>query len=332
MQLARAFVLLSLSGLLAVPSVSVTPASAAKKQPKNPAFCFLGDCGNNELTEELDKTSAGLIYGLARRPELMDLEYLHYFIGLPENIDAMHGRAQKTYYWYDANRRLQYELQTTEIGPGRVTESTFTAHLPRHDLTFDEVHKLFGEDCKHFFDSEAHPTKLYSLSQNTFLTFSSAPHSFRVTRARVLYKGTGLGKPTPQDMVAAQQQLKMRTDPIATGHDYAAAIQVLKSRLVANPTDPETHYLLARAYAKTHNINQSIAEYKYVLASAGGNDALRQQSEAALKHFHIIPHAQQVQRRTVMKHGGQRIITTGKDNSQAIDPSLGIAPIQGISF
>lgn len=328
---ARALTILTLSALLLVPAAVAPAAAQNAKKPKNPAFCWLGDCGNNDRTQEFDKASAGLIYAMGKRPELMDLNYLQYFIGLPENYAVMHGRIQKTYHWYDAHRRLEYELQTTEVG-GVTTESTFTAHTPRHDLTFEEVEKLFGQDCKHFFDSEAHPTKLYSLSQNTFLTFSSAPHSHRVTRARVLYKGPGLAKATPGDIMQAQQQLKMRTDPIANGTDYRSAIPILKARLQANPTDPETRLLLARAYARTHHINEAITEYKYVLANAP-NEEIRQRCEEALQNFHVLrPNQSPYQRRTVMSHNGQRIVARGRDDDKAIDPTVGATPSQGINY
>jgi hypothetical protein len=318
-----------MSALLLVPAM-LAPAHAQKKQ-KNPAFCFMGDCTNNDRTEKFQPTSAGLIYSMAKRPEFMDLNYLQYFIGRPENYDLMHGRIQKAYHWYDGHRRLEYELQTTEVG-GQVTESTFTAHVPRHDLTFSSVEKLFGQDCKHFFDSEAHPTKLYSLSQNTFLTFSSAPHSHRVTRARVLYKGPGLGRATPGDILQAQQQLKMRTDPIAMGTDYASAIPILRARLQSNPTDSETHFLLARALAKTNHLNEALTEYKYVLATAP-NEEMRQRCEEALRQFHVVrPNQPDEQRRTVMTHNGQRIVARGRDDDKATDPGLGTTPNQGINY
>lgn len=269
---------------------------------------------------------------MARRPELMDLNYLQFFIGQPENLAAMAGRAQKNYHWYDEKRRLVYELQTTAVA-GNVTESTFTAHLPNHELNFGDVSNMFGDDCKHFFDSEAHPTKLYTAAPNTFLTFTSAPHSFRVTRARILYKGTGLGHATPEEIAQAKQQLKMRTDPIVNGGDPNAAISILQTRLQHNPYDAETHLQIARCFARTNRLTEAISEYKYVLATST-DDAMRQQAGDALKQYFVIrdPAVAPQQRKTVMKHGGQRIFAHGHDNSKAADPSLGLNPSQGINF
>jgi hypothetical protein len=327
----RAFVYMSIAALLLPAAFASTATPAVAQKKKNPALCLMGDCGNNNTVQEFDKTAAGLIYAMAKRPELMDLNYLQFFIGQPENLAAMAGRAQRNYHWYDEKRRLAYELQQTEVA-GNVTESTFTAHLPNHDMDFGQVGDLFGGDCKHFFDSEAHPTKLYTMAPNTFLTFSSAPHSFRVTRARVLYKGAGLGRATPEEIAQAKQQLKMRTDPIVTNGDPNAAIPILQTRLQHNPHDAETHLQMAHCFARTNRLTEAISEYKYVLATST-DDGLRQQAEDALKQYFVIRSgAPEPQRKTVLKHGGQRIFAHGHDNSKATDPSLGLNPSQGINF
>lgn len=326
----RALVFLALTPLiLTAVTATAVPAQAAKK--KGAAFCVMGDCGNNDRTREFDKTSSGLISAMAYRPELMDLDYLQYFLGRPTNLEAMAGRPNKEYHWLDDQRHLQYELQTTEVA-GRITESTFTAHLPSHDLTFEDVEKQFGKDSKHFFDSEAHPTKLYSVSPNTFLTFSSAPHSFRVTRARVLYKGPGLARAPQQDILAAQQQHQWRMEPVLYGNNYAQALPLIQARLKTNPGDPQAHFLLARALSKTNHLNEAIHEYKYALANCGGNDGLRQQCEEALTEYQVLRSGAPVQRKTVIMHGGQRIMSKGVDDTRSIDPSLGAVPFQGNNY
>lgn len=81
-----------------------------------------------------------LIFQLAQNPALMNVEYLRYFIGPPEEQYRLSG-PEKHYVWYDSGRQVKYQLDQVARSPGMVTESSMVINLDGTGLTFKKLKK-----------------------------------------------------------------------------------------------------------------------------------------------------------------------------------------------
>src|SRR5579883_2802297 len=89
--------------------------------------CKNGKCPP-KIVEQVDPVAENVIWQVSHDPSLMNIQYLKYLIGRPEN-ERTQRSLSKSYYWYDADYQLAYELHQTERAPGQVVESTMIVYL-----------------------------------------------------------------------------------------------------------------------------------------------------------------------------------------------------------
>lgn len=308
----RLTIFMSLSWILALSSSLPGTSGLCKSKSWS---CLSGHC-QPSTSETLDPTAQSIIWQASHQPELMNIEYLKYFIGRPANEKTQRGSLSKSYFWYDDQRQPRYELHQSELTSGQVVDSTLVVHLKGQGLTFEKLHPLYGNMSRRFYDYGAHPCELFSFAPSTFLSFSQETSSFRLSQAKITYRGPALPPPGEKEMQAAEEGLILRSTAgqmaAGTGPD---TIPLLRARLKCHPVDAESHYLLARALASQSLIQEAIGEYKIALALSGNNPEIRQQSLSALRQMHIIaPGEEPVERRNMeIVDSGQHIRVQGHE-------------------
>jgi tetratricopeptide (TPR) repeat protein len=230
-----------------------------------------------------------LLRSLATRPELMNLNYLQYIIGRPENERAQRGNPTKNHFWYDSARNLTYELYQTEAGSGQVVESIFVSHLQNCGITLDEVQKGFGANPKEFYDYNSNPTALYSFSPNTCLAFTAPRNTFAVKQAKIVYRGTPLAAPLPAEMQAVQDAFINKALLHVQQGNHADAIPMLQTIIAENPSSARGHLALAQAYASQTHIHDAINQYKIALALAPADGTITGPAMAGLQALRAVP-------------------------------------------
>jgi hypothetical protein len=240
----------------------------------------------------LDPVTAQLIWQLSSKPELMNLEYLNYYLGPPDNQTKQIGIRSKAYYWYDRMRQPRCELYQELDGPGEVIESQMVFHLPGGDLDFGLIEKKLGPALRNYFDHSANPTRMYCFRPNTTLAMSSTPNTFAITKATVTYMGPPLPHPDYNDIHVASDSFVSRTvNPRQPPNllNWLETLSLAKRRAQENPADPGAHACLAEALRRTGNVHEAIGEYKQALALDRYNDAVRQQCIQGLKELFVLP-------------------------------------------
>ena len=215
----------------------------------------------------LDLETQDLLTRLSHQPELMNLDYLQFFIGRPENERSQRGSATRNYYWYNTRRQLKYDLGQQGKELGQVEESIFTVHFPDSTISFDDVRRLYGEGTRQFYEYHGQPAMLYSFVPDTTLVFISPQSTFRVNQAKVVYRGGPLAMPAAADLKTAEDHMLARVKDFAGHERWDEMVPVLLERLKQNPQDGEAHYQLGRAYAKTGHIHEAILQYKAALST-----------------------------------------------------------------
>lgn len=294
--------------------LSVSPCSARKYKMRKK--------GPPVAQEVLDPQAQFLIGQLSRHPELMNLEYLKYFIGRPENESKEASSLTRRYYWYDQDHVLRYELDQIHAYPGAVVDSTMMIRLDDMGLTFEKLQPIYGLAAKRFFDYQGHPSVVYMSAPNTLLSFSSPANTFRLDQAKIVYRGEPLPAPAMDDMAQAESQLLARAGQTFNGGDAALtgeSVTVLQARVKTKPFDAEGHLMLAQALQKQSQLNEAICEYKLALAMSGTNDNVRVQSLNSLRALHIIDDQTYIAPRRDLKliQKGQRLRVAGVQSNAA---------------
>ena len=257
-----------------------------------------------------------LISKLSHNPELMNIEYLKFFIGRAENESYATNSMNPHYYWYDGNHRLTYELVQTQRSPGQVIESQMTVHLNGGGPAFSELGALYGEPAKRFYDQNAHTAELYSFVPDTFLIFSSPPNTFNCTEAKIIYRGTPLSLPAAAEMDLAQTSMIGRGTGLQPEELTADSLPLLQARVKTKPLDAEAHFALAQSYARQSQLHEAIGEYKVALALSGSNADVRDKALTALRKMRVIDDSYDptVKRQLELVHHGQALKAGGNQN------------------
>ena len=248
--------------------------------------------GHSPISDNrVDAQTLNLITVLSTHPELMNVDYLRYIIGLPDNYNQMRYFSQKSFHWYSINpRRLLFSLEQRESGRGQVVESHFFAYLDNGALDFKQVHEMYSnQTARRFFDNRCLPTEEYAVAPNTFARFSQEPNLFGIRHMSVYYLGSPLPKPSPEAMATAMSMRRNRALMHHTsGHDREA-IPVLMEHIAENPGDMETHLALAQAYKKQGHLNSAISEYRLLLSCPQIDQNTRNRCLADLVEMHVLP-------------------------------------------
>lgn len=322
-----------LSRLLRISTIAALAATLTLALAPAPSHAWLhfksckgGKCPP-KAEEVFDDETQMIIFQMSHQPELMNIEYLKFLIGRPENEASMRGSSYPTYYWYDKDRELQYELKQTLVG-GRVTESNMTVNLHGSGMTFDKLESIYGHMARKFFDYSGHPAEMFTFAPSTFLTFSSPPNTFRLKEAKISYRGEPLGPPSAKDMAMAEATMLGKTaSQNQTPPSPEEALPMLLARVKVRPMDPEGHLLLADAFRQQSRLHEAIGEYKIALAMSGSNQPVRDKAMDALRGMHIIDDGQIPERRNLeITQHGQRIRVAGHEKKshkkdQPADPA-----------
>lgn len=238
--------------------------------------------------------AVNMIYALSAQPELMNLSYLRYVIGAPENERSQLANKSKTYYWYQEPRRtLAYSLHQDGPQPGTVTRSIFTINVPNSQLSTKEMERIFGNEHKRVFDQQSHPTDVYSFGPNTYVAFAQPHDTFRVQQIHVGYEGPPL-PPPPQEAVHAAYSFgrNKAVEAAMKSGNWREAITWLRRDASMRPADPYVHLQLGQAYRSGLMINEAIAEYSQAARYGAGIPEVEKACHAALVDMKVLnPHA-----------------------------------------
>lgn len=255
------------------------------------SLCFarVGDDGGSN-TKGIDPSVLELVRRIAANPELMNLTYLQYLIGLPENGRNQAALLKRNYNWYEEPSRVPvYHLDQIGPQPGVTTSSTFTINVPASNIRVKDVEQVFGTPHTRVYDHQAHPNQIYRYSPTTSLVFVEPRNSFRVTSIKILYNGPPLGEPSQEDLERAYNFRKSQAYLAGQNGDWQQAIPWLRADVAKNPQDADAHLKLAYAYRQHLMINESIQEYVQVLKLCGGRPDLQSAAVAGLTEMRVWP-------------------------------------------
>jgi hypothetical protein len=239
----------------------------------------------------LHPDAVNMIYALSAQPELMNLSYLRYVIGSPENERSQMALKAKTYYWYqEPKRTVTYSLHQDGPQPGTITRSIFTISVPDSQLTTKEMERIFGQEHKRVFDADSHPTDVYSFGPNTYVAFAQPRDSFRVNKVHVGYDGPPLPPPSQEAVHAAYSFGKTKAVEAAMkSGNWREAITWLRRDAAMRPADPYVHIQLGTAYRAGLMLNEAIAEYSQAARYGAGNPEVEKICRAAFVDMKVLP-------------------------------------------
>ncbi len=270
---------------MAVLTCLAVPLNASPVQPGSQA------ADARSRPPALHPDTVNLIHALSAQPELMNLSYLRYIIGAPENERQQMALKAKNYHWYqEPGRQLVYQLHQDGPQNGVVTRSVFTIQVPDSQLTTKEVERVFGQDHRRVFDHESHPTDVYSLGPNTYVSFTQPHNTFRVNKIAVGYEGPPL-QPAPQQAVVGAYVLgknKAIEAAMKSGH-WGDAINWLRRDAALRPTDPYVHIQLAAAYRTGLMLNEAIGSYATAARLGAGDPEVERICRAAFTDLRVLP-------------------------------------------
>lgn len=239
----------------------------------------------------MDPTDGILLWQVSHKPELMNIQYLRYYLGEPDRQTTNIGVRSHAYYWYDRHRNKKCELFQEHDQPGQIVESVMVMHLPPGEFDFKVMEKSLGPPARSFYDHSADPTRMYSFAPNTTLSMSSPPNTFAITRATVSYLGAPLPEPSFEDLKVAHDSYiaKIQQKAVGKNVNWHDALAGARERVQMHPTDAEAHIGLAQVLKKTGKVHEAISEYKLALSLNKYNDAVRQQCIQGLKDLYVLP-------------------------------------------
>lgn len=289
--------------VLAVCTVGLAPAQA-KKKPFQPAL-QMGDQSPDsdafiksqigafyKISEkDLDTPTATLLWQCSHKPELMNLDYLKYFLGNPDPQTKQIGARSNAYYWYNDARQKRCELYQEMDKPGEIVESVMILHLPHEGMDFDDLTDALGPAMRNFFDQEGDPTKMYCFVPNTTLSMGCPPNTFAVRKATISYLGAPLPKPNPEDLQIAHDSFINRIQKSTKGKpiNWNTALSMAKEQVKEHPFDAGAHVALAQALKQTGAVHDAISEYKLALTLNKYDEPVRLQAIQGLKDLYVLP-------------------------------------------
>ncbi len=253
---------------------TLTPAAAQARQarPKDP---------------ELDPSTKELIENLARRPELINIEYLKYHIGRPSNEADNRAVPNKNYVWYAGPQRFPaFQLKQSQSVDS--TTSEFTVNLGRQQLMKEDVQKIFGVPLRISYNEHAQPAMYYSLAPNSTLTFVEPHNMFRIIAVNVAYRGPTMGVPI-SDIYAGHDARRQRVLEMHKKGDALNGMPVMAEHLKEHPEDAEAHAAMAEMYRSQCRLNDAIYEYKTVLSLPGVDPQIANRALDGLRALKLIP-------------------------------------------
>lgn len=257
-------------------ALSPSAAEARRARPKDP---------------ELDPSTKELIENLARRPELINIEYLKYHIGRPSNEADNRAAMVKNYVWYMGPQRFPgYQLKQTQTVENTISE--FIVNLGRQQLMREDVEKLFGAPQRVSYNEHAQPAMYYSLAPNSTLTFIEPHNTFRITSVNVAYRGPTLGVPV-SDIYSGHDARRQRVLDMHKKGDVLNCMPVMSEHLKEHPEDAEAHAAMAEMYRSQCRLNEAICEYKTVLSLPGIDPQVANRAMEGLRTLKLIPDANQ---------------------------------------
>ena len=238
----------------------------------------------------LDPEITGLVNKLVLQPELMNIEYLQYVIGLPEKGHQQVAFNKKDYRWYqEPGRVVRYSLEQNGPHPEVATDSVFTVHLQNSNLTMKDLPGIFGPMTKQTYDHRSHLTSVYSWTSNTYVAFSHPPHDTHVREIKIGYNGPPLPGPSEEDLQLAYNFRKANMLAAAAQGRHQEAVPWLVVDTKKNPSDANSHLALAEAYRGNLQLNQAIKEYYKAIELAPNDEAVRTRCVAALIELRVLP-------------------------------------------
>lgn len=250
--------------------------------------------GNNNTrnvsSNLLDPEITGLVNKLVLQPELMNIEYLQYVIGLPEKGHQQVPYNHKNYHWYqEPGRVVRYALEQNGPHPEVSTDSKFTIHLQNSRLTMNDLPNMFGPMTKQTFDHRSHLTSVYSWTSNTYVAFSHPPNDTHVREIQIRYNGPPLPGPSEEDLQLAYNFRKANMLAAAAAGHHQEAVPWLIVDTKKNPNDANSHLALADSFRGNLQLNQAIKEYYKAMELAPNDQAVQSRCVAALVELRVLP-------------------------------------------
>ncbi len=274
-------------------SYHVNPAWAQGSKPnanQSSSQELYGGNAKSVSANVLDPEITGLVNKLVLQPELMNIEYLQYVIGLPEKGHQQVSFNKKDYRWYqEPGRLVRYSLEQNGPHPEVATDSVFTVHLQNSNLTMKDLPGIFGPMTKQTYDHRSHLTSVYSWTSNTYVAFSHPPHDTHVREIKIGYNGPPLPGPSEEDLQLAYNFRKANMLAAAAAGRHKEAVPWLVVDAKKNPNDANSHLALAESYRGNLQLNQAIKEYYKAIELAPNDESVRGRCVAALVELRVLP-------------------------------------------
>lgn len=256
----------------------------------------------------LPEDTVELINKLATQPELMNVQYLRWVIGSPENERSQFAMKSKNFFWYNPlGHRCMYELHQDGPALGVNTVCSFTLHLIKSQVTTKEMEKVFGGDHKRVFDRQAYPVDVYQTGPYTRIACTQPHNSFRVEKIQVLYDGPPLSPPSKQEILNAYNAGKEKALALADANDDPrVAIPWLEREVRYHPQDANLHLQLAQAYRSNLMLPEAINEYGTAARLAGNDRNVVSACRTALIEMKVFPPPGKEPAAATQRNGQQR--------------------------
>lgn len=288
----RAFGLISLSFALALAGAADLPGShpaCARKKGPNPAAVLKADL----------EAKANLLSMAAQQPGVLNLACLRQLLGPAANERHQANLSRKTYYWYDRNGKLAYELLDRSAIPGFISDATLVVHFPGDAMEFDRIEKFCGRSGKRFFDFQGHPSLLYQYGPGSQLSFAGSPQAaYAAHSAKVTYNGQPVAAlPVPYQPAASANPVLTTVPPIpqtqppaglpphaATGQ-ATPSLQELHDAARNRPLDAQAHLALAEALTALHEDKIALQEYQLAASLAPRSEEVQRKAQLAISNM-----------------------------------------------
>lgn len=238
----------------------------------------------------IDPSILHMVQKLSGNPELMNVNYLQYIIGYPENGRVQAGHLKRSYKWYEEpSRFLRFRMDQEGPNLNVVTKSAMTINVQNSNIKLKDVESVFGKIHKTVYDWQSNPTEIYQVSPDTYLAFVQPRNTFRIQSIKVVYQGAPLPEPSLENMQRAYEYRKSQALLAAQDGQWHLAIPWLRADVAKEPANPENHLKLAFAYRQHMMINEAIGEYVETLKLSQDNPEITSQAIAALTEMRVWP-------------------------------------------
>jgi len=240
---------------------------------------------------KFDQQTLLLVVTLSHQPELMNLDYLEYYLGRPENEKAMASHGMRNYYWYEpGKRRLKYQLRQSQLIPGQMVESRFDAFTPDSKVDLEDIDDAFQDiPSKKRFNEKGVPTQVFQFVPNTTVEFTQPHNAFAVQQIVIRYDGPPLKQPDQQAMGNASDFRKAKLDDYVKKGNWNEALPLLQQHLKEHPEDVISQIDLADAYKYTGHLNEAIGQYQIALGNSGAVQELSDRCYKGLQDTKVLP-------------------------------------------